>query len=143
MGGGAMTAQEAIELDRALKDAAYWRDKYQTAVDALKRARSGMSMTAHRRAVLALLGDLKPGAAMSARVVTESLRWRNTTNTQVMLAELEGFGWVDAVVPQSLGERCKLIDVPYRLAHMAVAPEADEVPPGQREEAAGLPLWQG
>lgn len=133
-----MTVQADIERDRALKAAAYWREQYERAAHALQRARTGMSMTPTRRAVLAKLGDLKPGQCLSARVLSELMGWMNTGNTRRLLLELQGFGWVDQVPSE---EKQKGIDVGYRLGLLAIAPEFDDSLV-RHEEPAGLPLWQ-
>ena len=74
----------------------------------------------------------------SARALSAMLGWHDTEATRRMLCELQGFGWVDSVPSD---EKQKSIDVGYRLAHMAIAPESyDET---AREPAGGLPLWQG
>lgn len=133
-----MTVQQDIERDRLAKAAGHWREQFECAAHALQRARTGMSMTPARRVVLAKLGDLKPGQSLSARVLSEMLGWTATEGTKKVLTDLQEFGWVDAVPSE---DKQKGIDVGYRLALLAIAPEFDESMV-QREEPAGLPLWQ-
>ena len=123
------------------QDVVYWRERCHRAEGLLARARSAMTMTPGRRALLAKLGDLRPGQALSATALVGVMGF-NKYEIRDVLCDLEGMGWVERVAPANQVEKCRLVDMGYRLAHMAVPPEPVEAA-ASGTEAAGLPLWQG
>lgn len=100
-------------------DASYWKARCEAAERALHRARSRQTMTASRRLVLALLGDLKPDQGLTVNQIAARLVWTENHARDVVNG-MHSIGLLDRSHERGGGPGNA---VHWRLGHLVQVPE--------------------
>jgi hypothetical protein len=104
-------------------DEAYWRERCTAAEAALVKARTAITLTKTRRAILSALGDLRQGEWLETERVGAIL-YAQIDNTLRVLNDLELFGLVERAPGRRGGRGAPLR---WRLGHLVqVAVDEDE-----------------
>ncbi len=102
--------------------AAYWRERCEQAERALRAARTGIQITPARREVLQLLGELRPGEAISTEAVAQRVE-RTIGASYEVLKGLRAFGLVDSL---AVGRQGAGVWALWRLGHLVVVQDERE-----------------
>ena len=101
-------------------DAIYWKARCEAAEEALRRARTRVWVSPSRRALLAVLAELRPQEAVATRVVAQRLGVSRKT-AEVALRKLCAAGLVD----RSHARGCSHRPVLWKLGHLVVVQELE------------------